>query len=197
MLDRSSYSGQAVMRRLARPERERMPGIHTIQHSPGLWVPSGPTAALLRGLSDRLGLGWSLNGPARPDLLVLTNLGRADPAGLAARCRPPRVVLCLDDRAGREFFSRTDLPCFTYSEGRDEADLTARDLRTLPAGLSFLAVTRHELARACVPAGELYAALAVLSCAAALDVPLAAAARAVSGLLCGPGKTASAREETL
>lgn len=193
MLPFSSDTGAAVMRRAPRPERERPTGTST----PNLWAPSGPTAALLRGLSDRLGLGWSLNGASRPDLLVLTNLGRGDPARLIARCRPRRTVLCLDDKAGRAALARTALPCFTYSEGRDEADLTARDLRSRPDGLAFLAVTRRELTRVTVPPDDLYAALAALACSAALGVPLSAAGQALSALLCAAGKTPSGSQKTL
>lgn len=165
------------------PEREKTSGL--LQPNIGLWATSEVTAALLGGLSARLGLGWQLNDPARPQLLALTNLGDTDPGALALRCRPDRMVLCLDDRAGRAFAASAHLPCFTYSEGRDEADLTAHDLRVRPDGLTFLAVTRDDLARVCVPAGALYHALTALSCAAALGVPLPTAAQEVSGLLSG------------
>ena len=165
------------------PEKERTSGAPQLKT--GLWATSDASAALLRGLSDRLDLGWQLNDPARPRLLALTNLGGSDPKALALRCRPEQVVLCLDDRAGRSFAAGKALPCFTYSEGRDEADLTARDLRVRPEGLTFLAVTRSDLARVCVPPGALYHALTALSCAAALGVSLSDAAREVSGLLRG------------
>lgn len=168
---------------LCAPEKERTSG--TPQRKTGLWATSDASAALLRGLSDRLDLGWQLNDPAPPRLLALTNLGGTDPADLALRCRPERMVLCLDDRAGRSFVSGGAFPCFTYSEGRNEADLTARDLRVRPEGLTFLAVTRSELARVCVPPGALYHALTALSCAAALGVSLSDAARELSALLGG------------
>lgn len=151
-------------------------------HALDLWVTSDPTAVLLRGLSEQLKLDWTLNRPARPELLVLTNLGASDPAQLIARCRPKRAALCLDDRAGRSFLERSGLPCFTYSEGRAEADLTAHDLRTSPNGVTFLAVTQRELERVSVPSGALYHALAALASACALGVPLACAAPAVTEL---------------
>lgn len=185
----NSESGAAVMRRPQPPEREKITGTFQTKPCHTLWVPSGPTAVLLRGLSDRLELGWQINHAVRPDLLVLTNLGTAAPEALTARCRPKRAVLCLDDRAGRNFLSGHNLPCFTYSEGRSEADLTAHDLRTIPGGLTFLAVTKSELARVSTPADDLYSALAALACAAALDIPLSSAAGALSALLCGAGKT--------
>ena len=153
------------------------------QKPSGLWVTSGPTADLLRALSSQLKLDWSLNHAIRPELLVLTNLGSSDPQKLIDRCKPKKVALCMDDRAGRTFLDRTGIPCFTYSEGRDEADLTAHDLRTLPSGLTFLAVTQSELERVSVPPGELYHALAALASACALGVPLSSAAPAVSDLL--------------
>lgn len=171
------------------PETERQTGTTSQTGKHGLWVTSSPTAALLRSLSSELKLDWALNHAARPELLVLTNLGSSDPARLTARCKPKRVALCLDDRAGRGFLERTDLPCFTYSEGRDEADLTAHDLRSLPSGLTFLAVTRTELVRVSVPPGDLYHALAALASACALGVPLANAAPTVSNLLCARRET--------
>ena len=150
----------------------------------GLWAASASTARLLGAMSHRLGLDWQLNSAARPELLALTNLGEADPARLAARCRPRRMTLCLDDKAGRDFVKQTSFPCFTYSESRPEADLTAHDLRSGPQGLTFLAVTKNELARVTVPENSLYDALAARACAAALQIPLPSAARAVSELLC-------------
>ena len=149
----------------------------------GLWVTSGPTAALLRDLSSRLNLDWTLNRSVRPELLVLTNLGSSDPGRLIDRCKPRQVALCIDDRAGRSFLERANLPYFTYSEGRGEADLTAHDLRTLSSGLTFLAVTQSELEQVSVPPGELYHALAALASACALGIPLSSAAPAVSSLL--------------
>ena len=158
-------------------------------HEPcGLWVTSGPTAALLRALSSKLNLDWTLNHAVRPELLVLTNLGSSDPGRLIDRCKPQQVALCIDDRAGRTFLERTGLPCFTYSEGRGEADLTAHDLRNLPSGLTFLAVTQSEFEQVSVPPGELYHALAALASACALGVPLSFAAPAVSSLLLSPQK---------
>ena len=150
----------------------------------GLWASSASTAKLLGAMSRRLGLDWRLNSAARPELLALTNLGEADPARLAARCRPRRMTLCLDDKAGRDFVRKADFPCFTYSESRPEADLTAHGLRSVPEGLTFLAVTKNELARVTVPERALYDALAALACAAALEIPLPSAAQAVSELLC-------------
>lgn len=180
-------TGADRLSRPLRPETERQPGSLSPRRSRhGLWATSCPTAALLHRLSDELSLNWTLNATARPELLVLTNLGRFDPAKLIARCRPGRVALCLDDRAGRRFLEQTDLPCFTYSEGRDEADLTAHDLRILPSGLTFLAVTQTELARVSTPTGDLYCALAALASACALGIPLTRSAPAVSRLLCAP-----------
>jgi len=173
---------------LPRRSTYRNPGIHhAAPHRPlGLWAASAPTANLLQSLSLRLGLDWQLNGITRPEVLALTNLGDSDPATLTARCRPKQVTLCLDDKAGRSFAARTSVPCFTYSESRPEADLTAHDLRTTENGLTFLAVTRNELAQVTVPEGELYNALSALACGVALGVPLSSSADAVSDLLCSP-----------
>lgn len=174
----------------------------TVQPAPGvsvptLWTPSERTATLLEQMSDELGLDWNLNHPSRPDILVLTNLGRSNPKRLVARCRPLGVILCLDDRAGRDFMKSTDLPCFTYSEGRDEANLTAHSLRSTEDGLSFVVGTREELARVVTPVDSLYTALSVLACTCAFGVDLGEAASALTVLLCGSDKTACMNGKTL
>ncbi len=56
------------------------------------------------------------------------------------------AVLNLDDEAGRYYASTAPCPVFTYSERRDEADLTAKNLRLFPQRVEFEAVTmgRHR-----------------------------------------------------
>ncbi|MDD5937780.1 MAG: UDP-N-acetylmuramoyl-L-alanyl-D-glutamate--2,6-diaminopimelate ligase, partial [Clostridiales bacterium] len=53
-----------------------------------------------------------------------------------------RAVLNLDDEAGREYAQTAPCPALTYSERRDEADLTAKNLRLLPFRTEFEAVGR-------------------------------------------------------
>ena len=44
------------------------------------------------------------------------------------------AALNLDDEAGRWYRERKDCPCFLYSENKDEADLTAKNIRLFPGG---------------------------------------------------------------
>lgn len=94
------------------------------------------------------------------------------------------AVLNYDDPAGRLYAQSAPCPTFTYSEGHDEADLTARDLRLRPDGLDFVAVTRHEIARVSLPipgSFSLYNALCALSCGLALGLSLEQCAAALTG----------------
>ncbi len=194
MLNLRNVTLSASARRLSRWERVKKtcpPGCTS------LWTLSPDAATLLGSLSDELDLGWTLNPAARPDVLALTNLGQENPARLVSRCRPRRAVLCLDDRSGREFLTQSDLPCFTYSESREEADLTAHDLRQLPQGLTFLAVTKDGIARVWAPTGGLYTVLSTLACAVALGVPLPTAAKTITALLCEASKMSFATEKFL
>ena len=102
------------------------------------------------------------------------------------------AVLNLDDGAGRWYASRVKCPKVTYSERRDEADLTARNLRLFPDHIQFEAVTWGKLCRVSlpIPGGfTLYNALATLGCGLALGLELEemaaslARARGVKGRL--------------
>ena len=94
------------------------------------------------------------------------------------------AVLNLDDEAGRYYRDTVSCPCVTYSENKDEADLTAKNIRLFPGRVEFEAVARGAIARVClpIPGGfTIYNALGVLSCAMALGIPLAQAAASLAG----------------
>lgn len=93
------------------------------------------------------------------------------------------AVLNLDDEAGR-FFDRTvTCPRFTYSENKDAADLTAKNIRLFPDRVEFEAVTLGEIhrVRLPIPGGfSIYNALGVLACTLGLGLPLTETARALT-----------------
>lgn len=99
-----------------------------------------------------------------------------------------RAVLNLDDEAGRWYQGRMDAPALTYSERRDEADLTARNVRLFPGHVEFEAVAVGQIARVHlpIPGGfSIYNALAALCCGMALGLRLEACVcplRSVSGV---------------
>ena len=93
------------------------------------------------------------------------------------------AVLNLDDEAGRYYASTAPCPVFTYSERRDEADLTAKNLRLFPQRVEFEAVTMDAIARVrlAIPGGfTVYNALGVLACGVTLGLPLTDCARALA-----------------
>ena len=47
------------------------------------------------------------------------------------------AVLNLDDEAGRWYRERLSCPVFTYSENKDAADLTAKNIRLFPGHVEF------------------------------------------------------------
>lgn len=93
-----------------------------------------------------------------------------------------RAVLNLDDEAGRYYAETVPVPTFTYSECRDEADLTAKNLRLFPQRVEFEAVTRDAISRVRlpIPGGfTIYNALGVLACGLVLGLPLDGCAAAL------------------
>ena len=93
------------------------------------------------------------------------------------------AVLNLDDEAGRYYAATAPCPVFTYSERRDEADLTAKNLRLFPQRVEFEAVTTGAIARVrlAIPGGfTIYNALAALSCGVTLGLTLTDCADALA-----------------
>ena len=92
------------------------------------------------------------------------------------------AVLNLDDEAGRYYAETVPVPTFTYSECRDEADSTAKNLRLFPQRVEFEAVTRDAISRVRlpIPGGfTIYNALGVLACGLVLGLPLDGCAAAL------------------
>lgn len=94
-----------------------------------------------------------------------------------------QAVFNLDDEAGRYYARRRGKDMLTYSEGKDEADLCAKNVRLLPGRVEFEAladcgITRVKLP---IPGGfSLYNALAAMTCGLALGMGLDAMAEALS-----------------
>ncbi len=105
---------------------------------------------------------------------------------LFQQCR--RAVLNLDDEAGQWYLERIGCPALTYSENKDRADLTAKNIRLFPTHVEFEGVARGQIARVYlpIPGGfTIYNALAALACGMCLQIPLADAApplRSVQGV---------------
>ena len=94
------------------------------------------------------------------------------------------TVVGLDDPEGRRFAGAMPGAVYAYSDGRPQADLTAKNVRLKGERLEFEALTRGELVRVRVPAGEhprLYDHLAALAGALALGVSLTDAVARLSG----------------
>lgn len=93
------------------------------------------------------------------------------------------TVVGLDDPEGRRLAASSGA-VYGYSDGRPQADLTAKNVRLRGERLEFVALAGGELARVRVSAGprpRLYDHLAALAGALALGVPLGEAARRLSG----------------
>lgn len=89
------------------------------------------------------------------------------------------TVVGLDDPEGRRLASALPGRVFAYSDGKPQADLTAKNVRLRGRRLEFEALTDRDLRRVRVSAGEeprLYDHLAALAGALALGVPLGEAA---------------------
>lgn len=91
------------------------------------------------------------------------------------------TVVGLDDPEGRRLAQAMGSRAYAYSDGRPQADLTAKNVRLLGKRLEFVVLAGGELTRVRVPSGEgegprLYDHLAALAGALALGVPLTEAA---------------------
>lgn len=97
-------------------------------------------------------------------------------------CRSDLAVLNLDDETGRLFAQRFPAK-LTYSENKDAAGLTAKNLRLFPDRVEFEAVTMGDIRRVRlpIPGGfSVYNALAALACGLGLGLPLARMAQALA-----------------
>ncbi len=103
-----------------------------------------------------------------------------------------RQIVCnLDDAGSRSLAQSWRGVCLTYAEKRTEADLAGRNLRLLPNGTEFEALTRRELLRVTLPVSggyELYQALGALGCGMLSGVPLAQGAAALKCVEGIPGR---------
>ena len=111
-----------------------------------------------------------------------TNSAGLSPCG-AARWglsrRADVTVVGLDDGEGRRLAGESGLPVYAYSDGRPQADLTAKQVTLREGRLEFEALTQRELLRVRVPllyGPRLYDYLAALAAAVAVGVPLSEAA---------------------
>lgn len=86
-----------------------------------------------------------------------------------------KLVLNLDDPNCRHLAEGKLVRGFTYSERRDQADLTAKNLRLYPDRMEFEALTWDEIRRVRLPVGngcDLYHSLAALGCGLTLGLRL-------------------------
>lgn len=93
------------------------------------------------------------------------------------------TVVGVDDPEGRRFAAQGGGTVYAYSDGRPQADLTAKNVRLRGKRLEFEALTHGDLIRVRVPIGaepRLYDHLAALAGALALGVPLGDAAARLS-----------------
>lgn len=173
---------RSTVRRVA-PARERRAAPAVSRGGELVTVAGSPQTVLwLSRMARESGLSWrvrELGRGASRGILVLPH-PEDYPELLRHWTGLDRVVVSLDCPQGRSLALSGRVKTFTFSEGRDCADLTAKDLRMTPHGLRFVAVTKTELARVCVEPEDLYPALSALACGVWLGVPLERAAEAVS-----------------
>jgi len=163
-------------------------------HRPVAVIGTGETitANVLRRLIDypvveltpcRAAMGW--DGGQRYRAVVVENFDRTERGSLspcaAARWelfrRADVTVIGLDDAEGQRMAA--NMPVYAYSDGRPQADLTAKNVQIRSEGLEFEALTDDELLRVRVPlvhGPRLYDYLAALAGALAIGVPLDCAA---------------------
>ena len=92
------------------------------------------------------------------------------------------TVMALDDGEGRRAAKAMKGRVFAYSDGRPQADLTAKNVCLRHARVEFEALTHDDLLRVRAPQGQvgLYESLAALATAVALGMPLSQAAQRLS-----------------
>lgn len=89
------------------------------------------------------------------------------------------TVVALDDGEGRRLVGAMPRQVFAYSDGKPQADLTAKNVCMRHQRVEFEALTQSDLLRVRVPQGQggLYESLAALAAAVALGMPLEQAAQ--------------------
>lgn len=94
----------------------------------------------------------------------------------------PVTVVALDDGEGRRTAQAMEGRVFAYSDGRPQADLTAKNVCLRHDRVEFEALTHDDLLRVRAPQGQvgLYESLAALATVLALGMPLHQAARQLS-----------------
>ena len=153
------------------------------------------TARLLRGLQPHPVVELTPCQAALADgryrAVVVENFEPSVPDALSA-CAAARwglsrraeiTVVGVDDPEGRRFAAAGGRTVYAYSDGRPQANLTAKNVRLRGERLEFEALTDSELLRVRVPVvrePRLYDHLAALAGALALGVPLAEAAAKLS-----------------
>ena len=104
--------------------------------------------------------------------------GALTPCGVARWALAERsdvTVVSLDDAEGRRLAEQSDVHVYAYSDGRPQADLTAKQVRLRTERLEFEALTQRDLLRVSVPllyGPRLYDYLAAIAGALALGAPL-------------------------
>ena len=102
---------------------------------------------------------------------VLTDWGEEPMPSALSACE--KLVVNLDDECGKRLAAGREV--FTYSERRDEADLTAKNLRCYPDRIEFEALTWNSIHRVRMPVlggYDIYHGLAALACGLSLGYPL-------------------------
>ena len=92
------------------------------------------------------------------------------------------TVVALDDSEGRRTAQAIKGRVFAYSDGKPQADLSAKNVCLRHQRVEFEALTNNDLLRVRAPQGQvgLYESLAALATALALGIPLHQAARRLS-----------------
>ena len=173
---------RATARRIV-PARERRAVPVVNRGAELITVAGSPLAGVwLSRMARESRLSWRVRalGQGRPRGILVLPQPEDYPDLLRHWTGLDRAVVSLDCSEGRTLALSGRVSTFTFSEGRDSADLTAKDLRLTAHGLRFVAVTRSALARVCVEPDALYPALAAMACGVWLGVDLETAAAAVS-----------------
>lgn len=122
--------------------------------------------------------------------VVAENFHPVDPGGLSvcaavrwAMEPGPLTVVSLDEPGGRALAAALGRRAVAYSDGRPQADVTAKNVNLRWGRLEFEALTDGEIARVCLPPERregLYGPLAALACALGLGTSLKEAVRRLS-----------------